>query len=84
MMIKLTDELIEEFHPVKSGRHDAYKEALRLVGKRTTKAELVALICVLLICREGPLVKSRLGILLSGNIPVAKFPTSYHRKKGCS
>lgn len=43
------DEEIEAAFPTRSGRHDLYQEAMRLVGARITKGELVALVNWLLV-----------------------------------
>ena len=37
-------EQIEAAHPVRTGRHDLYQEAMRLVGERQGKSELVNLV----------------------------------------
>ena len=37
-------EQIEATHPMNTGRHDLYKEALRLVGERHAKYDLVDLV----------------------------------------
>lgn len=37
-------EKIEAAHPMKTGRHDLYKEAMRLVGEREAKYDLVNLV----------------------------------------
>lgn len=47
-------ELIKLAHPTRTGRHDLYAEAMRLVGERHEKAELVELVNWLLHRIEGP------------------------------
>lgn len=42
-------EQIHAAHPLRSGRHDLYAEAMRLVGERHAKADLVDLVCWLLL-----------------------------------
>lgn len=37
-------EAINSAHPVNTGRHDLYKEAMRLVGEHHEKSQLVALV----------------------------------------
>lgn len=37
-------EAIKAAHPTRTGRHDLYAEAMRLVGERHAKAELVELV----------------------------------------
>ena len=46
------DEHIKAAHPTRSGRHDTYQEAMRLVGAKKSKASLVALVNWLLLERE--------------------------------
>jgi hypothetical protein len=43
------DDAIKAAHPLRSGRHDLYAEAMRLVGERHAKAELVELVNWLLV-----------------------------------
>ncbi len=38
------DDAIKAAHPLRSGRHDLYAEAMRLVGERHAKADLVELV----------------------------------------
>lgn len=38
------DEAINDAHPVESGRHGTYMEAMRLVGDRHSKSSLVAMV----------------------------------------
>jgi hypothetical protein len=40
---------IKAAHPTRSGRHDLYQEAMRLVGERHEKAQLVELVTWLLL-----------------------------------
>jgi len=42
-------EAIKAAHPLRSGRHDLYAEAMRLVGERHAKADLVDLVTWLLV-----------------------------------
>lgn len=42
------DEVIREAHPLRTGRHDLYREALRMVGARHSKGGLVDLVTWLL------------------------------------
>jgi hypothetical protein len=42
------DEAIEAAHPLRTGRHDLYREAMRLVGARHSKGGLVNLVTWLL------------------------------------
>jgi hypothetical protein len=44
----ITDEEIEASHPVITGRHELYDEAMRLVGARHAKGDLVDLVTCLL------------------------------------
>lgn len=46
------DAAIDAAFPTRSGRHDLYAEAMRLVGARRTKGALVALVNWLLLERE--------------------------------
>lgn len=46
------DAAIEAAHPVNSGSHDTYGEAMRLVGAKHSKAALVALVNWLLMERD--------------------------------
>lgn len=50
------DEAIEAAFPTRSGRHDLYQEAMRLVGARYSKGGLVALVTWLLQRRERAFV----------------------------
>lgn len=43
------DDDIKAAHPLRSGRHDLYAEAMRLVGARHSKAGLVELVNWLLV-----------------------------------
>ena len=43
------DDAISAAHPLRSGRHDLYAEAMRLVGARHSKAGLVDLVTWLLL-----------------------------------
>ncbi len=43
---------IKAAHPVRSGRHDLYAKAMRLVGERHEKGELVELVTWLLLLAE--------------------------------
>ena len=43
-MSNTIDAAIDEAFPTNTGRHDLYAEALRLVGARDSKAELVELV----------------------------------------
>lgn len=45
-------EQIKAAHPTRTGRHDIYAEAMRLVGERHLKADLVELVNWLLLERE--------------------------------
>lgn len=45
-------EQIHAAHPLRSGRHDLYAEAMRLVGERHAKADFVDLVCWLLLRAE--------------------------------
>lgn len=47
------DEAIKAAHPLRSGRHDLYGEAMRLVGAKHSKAALVELVNWLLVCCQG-------------------------------
>lgn len=47
------DAAIQAAHPLRTGRHDLYAEAMRLVGARHSKAGLVELVNWLLAEREG-------------------------------
>lgn len=49
------DTQIAEAFPTRSGRHDLYAEAMRLVGAKRSKGELVKLVTWLLLRAEGPL-----------------------------
>jgi hypothetical protein len=44
---------IRAAHPMISGRHDLYAEAMRLVGARHSKGDLVDLVTWLLLRAEG-------------------------------
>lgn len=44
---------IRAAHPLISGRHDLYMEAMRLVGARHSKGDLVDLVTWLLLRAEG-------------------------------
>lgn len=46
------DAAIAEAHPLRSGRHDLYANAMRLVGAKRSKAPLVELVTWLLLCGE--------------------------------
>lgn len=46
------DAEITAAHPMNSGRHDLYAEAMRLVGARRSKAALVELVTWLLLKAE--------------------------------
>jgi hypothetical protein len=46
------DDAIDAAHPTRSGRHDLYEEAMRLVGARHSKGALVALVNWLLTERD--------------------------------
>jgi len=48
------DAAIAAAHPMHSGRHDLYGEAMRLVGARNSKAGLVELVTWLLLRAEAP------------------------------
>ena len=48
------DAAIAAAHPMRSGRHDLYGEAMRLVGARHSKAGLVELVTWLLLKAEAP------------------------------
>lgn len=52
---KTTEEAaaIRAAHPLISGRHDLYMEAMRLVGARHSKGDLVDLVTWLLLRAEG-------------------------------
>lgn len=45
-------EAIKAAHPLRSGRHDLYSTAMRLVGERHEKADLVNLVTWLLLRAE--------------------------------
>lgn len=47
------DAEITAAHPLNSGRHDLYMEAMRLVGARHSKGALVELVTWLLLKAEG-------------------------------
>ena len=47
------DEAIDAAFPTRSGRHDTYQEAMRMVGAKRSKGALVALVNWLLIKAEG-------------------------------
>ena len=47
-------DAIKAAFPTRSGRHDTYREAMRLVGDRHSKGALVALVNWLLIRLEAP------------------------------
>lgn len=46
------DDAIKAAHPTRSGRHDLYEEAMRLVGAKHSKAALVELVNWLLVERD--------------------------------
>lgn len=48
------DEQIRAAHPVRSGRHDLYAEAVRMVGAKRSKYALVELVNWLLHRAERP------------------------------
>ncbi len=43
---------IEAAHPLRTGRHDLYQKAMRLVGERHAKGDLVDLVVWLLLRAE--------------------------------
>lgn len=45
-------EAIKAAHPLRSGRHDLYAKAMRLVGERHAKGDLVDLVVWLLLKAE--------------------------------
>jgi hypothetical protein len=47
------DAAIRAAHPLISGRHDLHMEAMRLVGARHSKGDLVDLVTWLLLRAEG-------------------------------
>lgn len=77
------DEAIKAAHPLRSGRHDLYQEAMRLVGAKRSKGALVELVTWLLLQRaptrdemlvEGlkrmtPEERSRVGACAPGGFP---------------
>lgn len=50
------DEAIHDAHPIRTGRHDQYAEAMRLVGAKRSKGALVSLVTWLLF-RLDPVTK---------------------------
>lgn len=60
------DEAIKAAHPTRSGQHEAYQEAMRLVGAKRSKAALVELVNWLLLeARAGWRTSNALA--LAGN-----------------
>jgi len=57
------DAAIEAAHPLKTERHDLYAEAMRLVGARHSKSDLVDLVNWLLHEREA--AKTKLEMLVA-------------------
>ncbi|HEY8355716.1 MAG TPA: hypothetical protein VIK69_11970 [Methylophilaceae bacterium] len=51
-MSEITQEMIDAAHPLKTGEHDLFKEAMGLVGKRRGKMDLVKLVNFLLYERK--------------------------------
>lgn len=51
------DAEISAAHPLRSGRHDLYQEAMRLVGARHSKFALVDLVTWLLLKAEQSTVR---------------------------
>lgn len=51
------DAEISAAHPLRSGRHDLYQEAMRLVGARHSKFALVELVTWLLLKAESAPVR---------------------------
>lgn len=58
------DDAITLAHPLRSGRHDLYAEAMRLVGARRSKGGLVELVCWLLL-RVAVAEKRHMELLLA-------------------
>ena len=65
------DDAIALAHPLRSGRHDLYTEAMRLVGARRSKASLVELVCWLLL-RVAVAEKRHMELLLAA-LPGSAF-----------
>jgi len=51
-MSEITQEMIDAAHPLKTGEHDLFKEAMGLVGERPGKTDLVKLVNFLLYERK--------------------------------
>jgi hypothetical protein len=51
------DAEISAAHPLRSGRHDLYAEAMRLVGAKRSKFALVELVTWLLLKAEQPPIR---------------------------
>ncbi len=49
---ELERSAIKAAHPLRTGRHDLYAEAMRLVGERHGKGDLVEMVNWLLYCIE--------------------------------
>lgn len=48
----ISQEMIDAAHPIKTGEHGLYAEAMDLVGQRVTKVDLVKLVNFLLYERK--------------------------------
>lgn len=61
------DDAIKAAHPTRTGRHDLYAEAMRLVGARRSKGGLVELVNWLLAERDA--VVNQHSELLKNDVP---------------
>ena len=68
------DDAIALAHPLRSGRHDLYAEAMRLVGARRSKGGLVELVCWLLL-RVAVAEKRHMELLAAAVPDVAALKT---------
>ena len=68
------DDAIALSHPLRSGRHDLYAEAMRLVGARHSKAGLVELVCWLLL-RVAVAEKRHMEMLVAASPDIAALQT---------
>lgn len=70
------DAAIKVAHPTRSGRHDTYREACRLVGAKRSKYALVDLVNWLLVEREKAEARGREACLAAAD------GTVFHRRGG--
>jgi hypothetical protein len=76
------DEVIRAAFPTRSGKHETYAEAMRLVGARHSKGQLVALVNWLLVARDAMRAEARDAALVDAAEAIGPLQLEPHHTTG--